>query len=141
MDHPRSVSGGHGVEDLASDVAAPLEGQGTLGPEELPQGVPLEQGHDQIVRAVLGDAEVEDLADVVMADVGGRLGLSLETAPQDLFAGALGREALDGHFPVRLEMDGPEHLPHRPAADHIDQLVLALVDHAPTRHYHPPELE
>jgi hypothetical protein len=78
----------------------------------------VEQLHDQVVVP-----EVEERADVRMAQLRDRLRLALEASLPLRIVGELGRENLDGHRPIQPRVPRPVHLPHPARPDGGDDLV------------------
>ena len=72
-------------------------------------------------------APVEDVDDVRMVEVGGRLRLAAEALDEVGVDGELGEEHLDRHLAVEQAVVAQEDVGHAAAADALEQLV-ALVD-------------
>jgi hypothetical protein len=91
--------------------------------DAVPQGLPLDQLHDQELDPVL----LADLVDDGDAGVvQGRRRLRLAAEPQDPFArpGPFRRQYLDRDVPVQLGVEGLPGQPHASLADNLDEAVL-----------------
>ena len=87
MDDPAFVRSLEGVADLEEYRPRHVQRNGHVVPEHGLHGPAVQVLHDEVVAVVLGDVEVEDLEDVVVAD--------------DVDRARLVEEAIDDFFVVR----------------------------------------
>jgi hypothetical protein len=128
VDEPLPVRGGESVGDLHRDVERLPRRQSTL--DSRSQRLSLEELHDQVgdgdaLPAVFdrGLADVEEGADVRMAERGDRARLAAKTLGEIADADAVRRQHLDGHNASKAGVAGAIHLPHPARADLREKLV------------------
>ena len=122
-----------GLADLDEDGARDLQQHGSVGKHQILKRLPVQELHDEVVAVVVGDVEVEDLEDVVVADDVDRARLVEEAIDDLLVVGVLRVQELDGDLrPDRRvlgHVDGahpalPEELDDPVRADRVpDQVV------------------
>ena len=125
-----------GLADLEEDGAGGVEGHRDVRHDQILKGLALQELHDEVVPVVLGDVEVEDLEDVVVADDVDRSGFVEEAIDDLLVRGVLRMEELDRHARADDRMLGHVHRAHPALAEHLrhpvaadiapDQLVVGL---------------
>ena len=112
---------GQRVADLAQQVNGAVGGHRTELPDQRLEVAAREQLHHVVERAVLGDAEVEQLNRVRRAQLRGRLRLALETAKRQLHLRVAARpqhlraHQLDRRVARQQPVLGPPHLAHAAA--------------------------
>jgi len=123
MDNAGFVSGFQPLGDLKRNLQCLVRRQNpslqTLG-----QGLALGQLHDEIALALVLLETVES-RDVLMAERGKKLCLSLETGnPVRILSHRLEKH-LDRHLPIKLGVPRPIHLSHAPCAEGTKDLVTS----------------
>ncbi len=96
--------------DLPRDGDRLLDRQRTLL-QSLRQGRPLDELHDQRLRAIRF-LEAEDRGDVRVVKLRQELGLALEPAQEVVVVGERLRQHLDGHLALEPRVGGAPHLAH-----------------------------
>jgi len=113
------VRGAQARGGLGRDARDPPHWQALpLLAEQVPEIVARQELHDDVDRAVLGRVQVEDLHDVVVADGRGRAGLALEALDLLGLDRGLGKQDLDGHLLLELDVLGLVDGAHPPPAQH-----------------------
>jgi hypothetical protein len=91
---------------------------GSLGGEQVGQGPPLDQLHDQERPAVRQPADLVDRGDARVLELGGDPGLAQEPFGSRAVGREPGVQELDRHVPGQPGVPGPVHHPH-PALAHL----------------------
>jgi hypothetical protein len=99
------------------------------------QGRALVTGHGQEQPSVGGLVDLVDAADVGVIQGGSGLGLMNEASLGFGVVGELGRQELEGHGALELEVPSPVDHPHAPLAElPVDPVMrYGLADHAANR--------
>ena len=133
MDEAARVRVGQRVAHLAEQEHRAFGGQRTEFPDQRFEVASGQQLHHVVERAIVGQAEVEQLNRVRGAEGRGRLGFALEPAHHELgFVGAaraehFGPYELDGRVPGEQPVLRPPDLAHAAVAEPLDQPVAAQI--------------
>jgi hypothetical protein len=118
---PAPVRGVERLRDLRSDLEHLFERQ-RPAQQTRGQRLALQQLQHEVVRLALA-ADVEERADVRVAQRRDRLRLALEPRAPLLVLGELARQHLDRHAPIEPRVFGAPHLAHAAGTDRSDELV------------------
>ncbi len=121
MDDSLPVRGVEGLGDLRAILQHLRQRQRATG-QRVGQRFAVDQLHHQVVAALLL-ADVEQRADVGMAQRGDRLRLAPEAGEQRGVGGEVGRQHLDRHLAVEARVPGAVDLAHSAGADRRGDLV------------------
>ena len=127
---PRCVGRAERPADLQEDGDRPRERHGPVPVEDAGQALPVEGLHDEVGLPFRGVPEVEDLDDVLLADLARRPGLVLEAVEQLLVAGELRAQHLHGHALAERDVLGEVDAPH-PALSQAGQDAVAVAEDPP----------
>ena len=105
--------------------AASRAGQRALG-QALGEALPFDETHREIMLAFVL-ANLEDRHDPRMVQVGGRLGLGMESLDVVVVGKLAGQDHLERDGAIEAHLPGPEHDAHAAAGDLADDLVVAEI--------------
>jgi hypothetical protein len=127
VDETSGVGEAEGGGDLAGDLRRLLRREVAVGAQDVGQRAPVDVLHgDEVRGGVL--APIEDVDDVRVVEVGGRLGLAAEALDEVGVDGELGEQHLDRHLTVEQAVVAQEDLGHAATPDALDQLVAVVDD-------------
>ena len=125
VDDAAGMGRGQRMADALHDVERARERRPRLGEEQLRERAPLEPLHHEIGGPVLELPEVEDLDDVLAADVARGLGLAEEAGDHLRVTAALRVEELDRDPPIDAGVLGQVDGAHPAFADLLPDDVVA----------------
>ena len=115
MDDPFFMGVLQGLANLGDDCQCLLRLQ-TSALDEMPQIAPVDELHDQVKQAARF-AEIVDGDDVGMAEPGQGAGFASKAFGKGRIATPLGRQDLDSHLAIQLDLPGPVDGAHAALAD------------------------